>query len=59
MRGTTKKWMDNFGWDEAKQIKATNKKLKKYDTNNDQTVSLQELVAGNRAERARKKQKKN
>jgi len=58
-RSTTKKWMDNLGWNEKRQVKATNNKFKKYDTNKNKQVSLDELVTGNRKERARKKQKKN
>ena len=59
MRGTTKKWMNKLGFNEEKQITMTNNKFKKYDSNKDQKVSLEELVAGNRKEQARKKKKKN
>jgi len=58
MRGTTRKWMTNLGWDEEKQIKMTNNKFKKYDGNKDHKVSLKELVIGNRKQQAMKKKKK-
>jgi len=58
MRAMTKTWMDNLGWDEAKQVKRTNMKFKRYDSNKDKKVSLEEHVIGNRKEKERKKQKK-
>ncbi|MEW6997824.1 EF-hand domain-containing protein [Colwelliaceae bacterium BS250] len=45
MRGTTKEWMTKEGIKEEEQIKRTNKKLAKLDTNSDKQVSLEEFAA--------------
>lgn len=57
MRGTTQKWMTENGYSEEKQIKLTTKKFHKYDANNDQNVSLEELLAGNKLEQAKRMNK--
>ncbi|WP_068546825.1 EF-hand domain-containing protein [Thalassotalea crassostreae] len=45
MRGTTKQWMDEAGMAEQEQIKRTNKKLVKLDTNSDGQVSVDEFIS--------------
>ena len=43
--------------EQEKQIKLTTKKFHKYDANNDQNVSLEELLAGNKLEQAKRMNK--
>jgi len=55
VRGTNREWMTKSGYSEEKQIKLTNEKFKKFDTNKDNKVSIEEFVTLNRKENARVK----
>ena len=48
-RDTTRVWMTEAGYSEDKQIKNTNKKFKRYDSNNDNKITIEEFVTVNRA----------
>ncbi|MCP4272900.1 MAG: redoxin domain-containing protein [Gammaproteobacteria bacterium] len=58
VRGTNREWMTKSGYSEEKQIKLTNEKFKKFDTNKDNKVSIEEFVTLNRKENARVKAEK-
>jgi peroxiredoxin/Ca2+-binding EF-hand superfamily protein len=55
LRDTARVWMTEAGYSEDKQIKETNKRFKRYDSNNDNKIIIEEFITVNRANDAASK----